>query len=918
MSRFKIWRQVCVVAGALCMWGAAVGLAQESVPVAMKVDHRGLIEIPGVLRANSGHHWGAANLIVFGPSWGYSAQDYALKNVQKTGGGNDITLNADLSVPGAKIKIEQTTKSIKTASGKSGLRVTWTLRSAEAGKPMGLQLAYIAFPFGVAETAGLELEADTGDKLAFPVAFGNEYLPFPRHARSAILRAPKTTFGLEGQNLNVVVVDGRKQKNENFQVRLEFPNVKDGGRSTVEFDVWAEFPPFTIQAGKDWVPFPYTNEIAPGSILDFSFLNEGDAPAGKYGRIVVGPDGHYAFEKRPDRRVRLVGANLCYSANFVDQATADKLALHFKRMGYNTVRFHHTDVTMMKGGWDAWNAIQPSEIDPSQLDRIDYLFAAMKKAGLYVTIDLYAMGSYGKTIAGIAKGVRGELKALVPIHEPAFKAWGEFVMLWLDHVNPYTGLAWKDDPALVNICPLNEDSIASVWWDAKDLYNAKFAEWKKGRQDSGRTEAQLLAQFLTEVKVESNREIEKFLRARGVKALLSGCNWWDTMAQTFERDTLDVVDNHQYADHPVPHWLPSRYNQKTTIREGNPTYMVPIMKAPTRIFGKPFIITEWNFCMPNRHRAEGGAMVGAYAALQDWDALYRFAWAHDEKFVKEQLPATGFDISTDPLNQLAERLVLLMFRRVDVSPARKRFVYGVTMAEATEQGVGDMWSKGIFPHGFNAMALMSQIGSQVIEGDRVIQGTFDGVVAAAEPPAEKLSGNPYLAKRELTGIKGMQEIVSDTGEIAIDNKKGHLRVTTPKTACIVAPAGAALAAGGLSVANADVFSSVSASAMDDRALAESRRVLVLHLTNVLNTDMAFSDDKMTMLYRTGKLPYLARTGSVDVKLRNANPDLKLYAIGSDGRRLRQVPATWADGAYTFKAAIAPGDAPPTMIYELAE
>ena len=106
--------------------------------------------------------------------------------------------------------------------------------------------------------------------------------------------------------------------------------------------------------------------------------------------------------------------------------------------------------------------------------------------------------------------------------------------------------------------------------------------------------------------------------------------------------------------------------------------------------------------------------------------------------------------------------------------------------------------------------------------------------------------------------------------------------------------------------------------MDGLPLAVSRRVLVFHLTNVLNTDMAFSNDKMNMLYRTGTLPYLAKTGFVDVRLRNANPGLKLHAIASDGRRLREVPATYAEGVYAFKVAISSNDAHPTMIYELAK
>ncbi len=911
-------KRLRVLVGAGCATMAMAGVAQDAVPMSVRVDHRGLIEIPGLLRMNSGHHWGAANLIVFGPSWGYTAQDYALKNIQKTGGGDNQEIAGDLSVPGAKIKVKEVVKRVKSASGKSALRVSWTLKSAEPGKPMGLQRAYVSFPFGIAETAGLAFEAADGTKLPLPAELGEEFLPFPRHTTSLTLRAPKQTFGLEGRDLNVAIADGRKQNTENFQVRLEFANAKDAESSTIEFDVWAEFPPFTIQAGDEWAPLPYVNEIAPGSILDFSFLNEGDAPAGKYGRIIVGPEGHYVFENKPDRRVKLVGANLCYSANFVDKAMADKLAAHFKRMGYNTVRFHHTDVTLMKGGWDTWNAGEPSVIDPGQLDRIDYLFSAMKKAGLYVTVDLYAMGSYGKMIEGIDKGVRPDVKSLVPIYEPAFKAWSEMALRWLDHVNPYTGIAWKEDPALVNICPLNEDSIASVWWGSKERYEAKFAEWKKGRDAAGRTDAQLMAQFLAETKVASNRQIEAFLRANGVKALLSGSNWWDTMAQAFERDTLDVVDNHQYADHPDRHWLPTRYNQKSTLREGNPTYMVPIMKAPSRIFGKPFIITEYNFCMPNRHRAEGGAMMGAYAALQDWDGLYRFAWAHDEALIKEQRPASGFDVSTDPLNQLAERQVVLMFRRGDVSPAKRRYVYGVTMNEATQAGVGDMWGKGLFPHPFNALALQSQIGSQIIEGGRAIKGAFDGVVAAEAPAEAQLAGNSFLAKTALPAVKANPEIVSDTGEIAINNQKGYLRVDTPLTACIVAPAGLDLAAGPLAISGGTTFASVSASSMDGKPVDASARILILHLTNVLNTDMAFANDKMTDLYKIGRLPYLAKTGSVDVSLRNANPDLKLYAVAGDGTRGRQIPATYADGAYRFQAAVAPGAEAATLIYELAK
>ena len=57
-----------------------------------------------------------------------------------------------------------------------------------------------------------------------------------------------------------------------------------------------------------------------------------------------------------------------------------------------------------------------------------------------------------------------------------------------------------------------------------------------------------------------------------------------------------------------------------------------------------------------------------------------------------------------------------------------------------------------------------------------------------------------------------------------------------------------------------------------------------------------------------------------ISLKNANPDLKLYALASSGRRLREVKAAYAGGAYVFTAKIAPGEGAdaPTMMYELAK
>lgn len=80
---------------------------------------------------------------------------------------------------------------------------------------------------------------------------------------------------------------------------------------------------------------------------------------------------------------------------------------------------------------------------------------------------------------------------------------------------------------------------------------------------------------------------------------------------------------------------------------------------------------------PNLYRAEGGPLIGAYSALQDWDGLYRFAWSHSRNSVVGINPPTMFDAANDPLVQLSDRIAVLMFRRGDVEAAREKYAIAV-------------------------------------------------------------------------------------------------------------------------------------------------------------------------------------------------------------------------------------------------
>ena len=920
-----------------CMIVSAVAAATLSAATAVfadtyatiGVEGRGLPLVEGIVRNDPKFEWGFVNFIVFGPGWQFAAQDYAAKEHKKSTVddpkfGKGLLHTAKMWPGGRGIAIREEFFDV-TKGDAAKVHVRWTLSSMD-GAPLKLERAYLCFPLPVNDFA-----EGTAGGAKLPAAYGKEFLRLGDKSRIEIAsKGGKKKLKVSVVSGNAVLVDARKDKKELFELRIEFPDAKNAARSTVEFEVQGVFadslgkdngsvklglppPPLKLAAGDKWVKFPWTNDVKPGTILDFSKVTRHDQPAGTYGFARVSREGHFVFEKDAKKTPRrFIGGNLCFSANFLSKEETDRVVRDFVARGWNTIRLHHLDVTITKEEWhDIWNRRTWPTISPQRLDQLDYLVAACKKAGIYITFDLYAMGSSG-SCEGFDKPLHcGTIKAIVPIHKPAEDLWFKRSMELFDHVNPYTGIKWKDDPAVLFVTLLNEDSIASVWSGAADVYVKKYNEWAKGKgypqyEKKDIDKKKEFAEFAYEVKANANRRMTKRLKEAGVKTLISGGNWWENMAQTYEREALEVVDNHQYADiyHGASGKVVMHFNNQANLKNGSAAYSLPIMMACTRVFGKPFTVSEWNFCNPNQWRAEGGLMMGAYASLQDWDAIYRFAWSHDKANMFKPSPSKGFDIVTDPLSQLTERQAVLLFGRRDASPAKGAVAYGVSAAEAFGGGFGDMWSRGLFPLPFTELAHTVRIGSFVAEGGKSPAIAVDKVYNAAN-------------KKEIPAFN--KAGVSDTRESAIDYNKGTLRVSTPRTAGVCSIKKTDLSAGPLSVSGVTTFCSVSASSMDGASLASSKRVLVFHLTDILNSGAEFTSARRTDMTKWGELPYLAAAGEAKISLRNANRGLKVWALAADGTRLRQIPAVYEGGVYRFTAKVAAGEGAnaPTMMYELA-
>ena len=200
-------------------------------------------------------------------------------------------------------------------------------------------------------------------------------------------------------------------------------------------------------------------------ILNYSHLL--DAPAGKHG-FVETRKGHLYFED--GTRARFLGFNVAARSNTPDHETAEKMAERFASMGVNIIRLHAADAPVGEepGSWSSckeaplldYASGTSRKFNPEGLDRFDYFAAKLKEKGIYLHIDLIVAREFQEA-DGLEYPGKGPscMKRYYMYNERMIQLQKEYARELLCHVNPYTGLALIDDPAVVTIQINNEDTV---------------------------------------------------------------------------------------------------------------------------------------------------------------------------------------------------------------------------------------------------------------------------------------------------------------------------------------------------------------------------------------------------------------------------------------------------------------------------
>jgi hypothetical protein len=212
-------------------------------------------------------------------------------------------------------------------------------------------------------------------------------------------------------------------------------------------------------------PFFLKKDMMFKDALDFSFLL--DAPAGKYGFASI-KDGHFYIG---GKRTRFYGFNVPFASLFLPKEDSELIAGRLAKAGVNFVRIHAEDSRPWKGDEGPllidYSKGNSRNFDPTNRDKLDYLFYCLKQKGIYMQLDLFCYrGFLPDDGIDYPDDMMKYFKQANVFNRRLIELQQEFAKEYLGHVNPYTGMSYLDDPAVVVVQVMNEDGI--FWYEGRD------------------------------------------------------------------------------------------------------------------------------------------------------------------------------------------------------------------------------------------------------------------------------------------------------------------------------------------------------------------------------------------------------------------------------------------------------------------
>jgi hypothetical protein len=615
--------------------------------------------------------------------------------------------------------------------------------------------------------------------------------------------------------------------------------------------------------------------------VDLSYLN--DKPAGEHGAVRAKGD-HLEFADGTAVRfwgVSLQGASIDPQKDGkFDKARIDKQARRLARLGFNIVRFTHMDSWWCQPNLLGGTGPTSDKIDDAYLDAMHYTIAALKKQGIYVQLDMITYRPFypADNIPGFEdlrkqfpKEHDGALSEGTMYLNPRLRElWRQTTRELLTRVNPYTGLAPKDDPAIASIVTLNENDLTFHFGNAlladkgvpyhNKLFLAKVSEFAKAtdlnEQELGVTwldgPGKLL---LNDIQYRWQADAVAFIRDLGFKGpVIAGHIWGMPISSLPALQAGDVTDAHMYSG---PESL-------STDPRAVANFMHSM--AYTRVADRPTWISEVNMEDTFRQYDTFTVLpyVAALAAFQTWDAPTLYGYSQDG--------FGGWNIQmwssySHPSVLALAPAAALMYRDGHVQPAKKTIYVPLDREQ--------VFYKGLSAENVATLRTAMERHGVCVGLPNVKELTW--LEPTTAPP-----GAEVVTDLDRDFIPPGNVVEADTGEFRRDWTKGVFVVDAPRTQLVMGQCAGQWQTADIAWSIASPIAGLSVSALDGRPIRESARLVVCTMGRA-------AIQKNTVITE----PVQAR-----LELQSSLNGLRLVPLKPDGSAMPAVKLSASSGRWT--------------------
>lgn len=626
-----------------------------------------------------------------------------------------------------------------------------------------------------------------------------------------------------------------------------------------------------------WFHEAQTWDSAP---VDLSFLNKNDRPAGKLGRVRAEGDQLVLGDGTP---ARFWGGNLTASALFATKRDQIPLvARRLAQLGYNLMRLHHHDSSwvgpnniFVKGAKDT------KQLERTSLESIDYWIKCLKDQGIYVWLDAH-VGRELRELDPVSQGVeeirrkRGEMKGFNYFNPDLQTLMRQFQTSYLTHVNSYTGLAYKDDPAILAVLITNENDLTFHFGNmmlgdkGNPVHNAMFNHEIQAFAEASGLPAASLGKtwepgpskiFLNYVEHRFNQTMIGDLRKIGFEGLIATTNFWGSewLSSLPALTEGNIVDAHAYGQ---PNSL-----------EVNPRYEANFISwlACAQVYGKPLTITEWSIENPHVDRFVAPLYLASIASLQGWDAPMQYCYSQGGLNNVKNLDKWG--TAYDPAYAMMPAAALI-FRLGYVSPAKETYCLMLDRSTLFDRRLSPEYSATIRTLAERSKLTIGMPEIKELPWLKPSQPTGD-VKVITDPDQDFIP-------------QDMNVYRSDTGELERDWERGIHKIDTPKAQAASGWIGGTTQ--NLTNTTIKVDSpnkaAVALTSVDGQPLSSSHLILVTAIARVQPRRSRGRDEG----------PLLSEPIVATIHLKTQLRDLQLLALGTNGRVVgRSTPSMGPDG-----------------------